>query len=158
MTNKRSKDDDVLAAFVVAVFRLNTALLAAGDAVVAPLGQTSARWRVLGPISKKPQTVSQIARGVGYARQSVQRISDLLVDEGLARYVDNPGDKRAQLLVLTARGEAVLAQIQRRQVAWFDRLLHTLKPGHLAELSASLDGISLVIEQDQEGEFTGEER
>src|SRR5271166_3493211 len=139
MDNKQSKDNAVFAAFVVAVFRLNTALLAAGDALVEPIGQTSARWRVLGPISKKPQTVAHIARRIGYARQSVQRVADVLVEEGLARYIDNPDDKRAQLLTLTAQGETVLAQIQQRQQDWFARLLQALKPEDLVNLTASLD-------------------
>ncbi len=149
MKTRRSSDDDVVAAFIVAVFRLNTALLAAGDALVEPVHQTSARWRVLGPISKQPQTVAQIARSIGYARQSVQRVSDLLVEEGLARYMDNPGDKRAQLLTLTARGDTVLAQIRRRQHIWFARLQQVLEPEHLAKLTTSLDDVSQIIEEDQ---------
>ncbi len=149
MNTKRSGNDDVFASFIVAVFRLNTALLAAGDALVEPVHQTSARWRVLGPISKKPLTVAQIARSIGYARQSVQRVSDLLVEEGFVRYIDNPGDKRAQLLTLTARGETVLAQIRRRQHIWFARLQQVLEPDRLARLTASLDDVSQIIEEDQ---------
>ncbi len=152
MSKKPSKNHDVFAAFVVAVFRLNTALLAAGDALIEPVGQTSARWRVLGPISKQPQTVAHIARTIGYARQSVQRVADVLVEEGLAHYIDNPSDRRAQLLTLTARGEAALGQIQQRQQAWFARLLQRLPPEHLAQLTASLDEISQVIETDTDHE------
>ncbi len=152
MANKRSRNQDILAGFVVAVFRLNSALMAAGDALVEPLGQTSARWRVLGPISKQPQTVAQIARSIGYARQSVQRLSDVLVEEGLARYLDNPADKRAQLVTLTRRGRAVLGDIQQRQQAWFSQLLRLLQPEHLAELTAALQGISQSIEEDNRRE------
>jgi DNA-binding MarR family transcriptional regulator len=148
MNTQQSKNDDVFADFVAAVFRLNAALLAAGDALVRPVGQTSARWRVLGCISKRPQTVAQIARGIGHARQSVQRVSDVLVRAGLARYIDKPGDKRAQLLTLTARGETVLGQIQQRQQVWSVRLLQILKPEHLAKLTASLDDISQTIAED----------
>ncbi len=143
---------------MVAVFRLNTALLAAGDALVEPVNQTSARWRVLGPISKKPQTVAQIARSIGYARQSVQRVSDILVEEGLARYIDNPGDKRTQLLTLTALGETVLGHIRQRQQVWFIRLLKMLKPEHLAKLTVSLDNISQTIEEDYDSQLTNKKR
>jgi hypothetical protein len=58
---------------VLEVFRLNGRLLAAGDRMTRPSGQTSARWQVLGAINPEPRTVAQIARVMGLARQSVQR-------------------------------------------------------------------------------------
>jgi DNA-binding MarR family transcriptional regulator len=61
-----------------------------GDAVARPVGQTSARWRVLAAVEEAPATVSQIARAWGLARQSVQRVADALVGEGWAAYEENP--------------------------------------------------------------------
>ncbi len=57
---------------------------------------------------------------LGLARQSVQRVADLLVEEGLAVYQENPADQRADLLKLTPRGRSVLASIQEAQRVWAD--------------------------------------
>ena len=68
---------------ILEVFRLNGRLLAAGDRLTRPSGQTSARWQVRCAIDIEPRTVSQIAQAMGLARQSVQRTTDRLQTEGL---------------------------------------------------------------------------
>jgi DNA-binding MarR family transcriptional regulator len=103
---------------VVLVFRLNGMLTAAGDALAAPAGQTSARWRVLAAVEETPMTVAQIARAWSLARQSVQRVADVLERDGLVAYEANPAHRRASLLRLTPGGRAALAQIQEAQRAW----------------------------------------
>jgi len=70
----------------VDVFRLNGLLIAVGDAMAEPSGQTTARWRVLAAIGDAPLTVAQIARAWWLTRQSVQRVADVLVKDGLAEY------------------------------------------------------------------------
>jgi DNA-binding MarR family transcriptional regulator len=107
---------------VLEVFRLNGRLLAAGDRMTRPVGQTSARWQVLGAIDHEPRTVSQIARAMGLTRQSVQRTADRLQTEGIVTYVDNPAHRRAKLVGLTARGRSVLDRITQRQVVWANEL------------------------------------
>ncbi|WP_181708345.1 MarR family winged helix-turn-helix transcriptional regulator [Chthonobacter rhizosphaerae] len=98
-------------ALAVEVFRLNGALVAAGDRLVAPLGLTSARWQVLGGIARDgtDKTVPQVARTMGLARQSVQRIVDDLVRDGLVALADNPHHKRARLVRLTPAGTRAFA-------------------------------------------------
>ena len=56
----------------------------ASGALAEPAGQTSARWRVLATVEDGPSTVAQVARSWGLARQSVQRVADVLVKEGQA--------------------------------------------------------------------------
>jgi DNA-binding MarR family transcriptional regulator len=118
----RTPAGDAFSELVVQVFRLNGVLAAAGDELAKPAGQTTARWRVLAAIEHAPSTVSQIARAWGLARQSVQRVADVLVDEGFAGYGQNPGHRRAQLLRLTPRGRRALGRIQAAQRAWADEL------------------------------------
>jgi DNA-binding MarR family transcriptional regulator len=118
----RSPAGDALSGLVVQVLRLGGLLTAAGDALAEPAGQTSARWQVLAGAELAPSTVAQIARRLGLARQSIQRVADLLEKEGLAVYEDNPDDMRAQLFCLTPRGRAALAAIQKAQRAWADAL------------------------------------
>ncbi len=52
---------------ILDLFRLTSAVLAAGDRLVAPLGLTSARWQVLGAIvsAERPQPVAWLARDLG---------------------------------------------------------------------------------------------
>ena len=107
---------------VVQTLRLHGLLIAAGNAMAKPLGQTETRWQVLGVIEHGPATVAEIARVFGLARQSVQRTADALVRDGLAAYEDNPRHRRAKLIRLTMPGEKVLRLIQVSQRAWADAL------------------------------------
>ena len=111
-------EEEAFTRLVLLVFRLNGLLLEAGDRLAAPVGQTSARWQVMGVIDHGPMTVSQVARTMGLRRQSVQRTSDLLAADGVAEYLDNPADRRAQLLTLTPRGRRALRAIERAQFEW----------------------------------------
>jgi DNA-binding MarR family transcriptional regulator len=102
----------------VRVFQLDGLFSAAGDALARPAGQTSARWQVMAAIEDSPATVAQIARRLRLARQSVQRVADLLDAEAIAAYEDNPGHRRAKLLRLTAKGRQALGTIQAAQRHW----------------------------------------
>lgn len=87
-----------------------------------PAGQTSARWRVLAAIEDARLTVPQVARAWWLSRQSVQRVADNLVEEGLAVYDDNPGHRRSKLLRITARGRSALRRIREAQRTWANEL------------------------------------
>jgi DNA-binding MarR family transcriptional regulator len=127
---------------VVQIFRLNGLLLAAGDALAEPAGQTSARWRVMAAVEDKPMSVAQIARGWGLARQSVQRVADVLVREKLAVYEENPRHRRAQLLVLTPEGRSALRTIQAAQQTWANALGAEIGE---ADLRQGIDLLSRVL-------------
>ena len=119
---RRSSAGDALSALAVQVLRLSGILVDSGDRLAGPMGQTSARWRVLAAVEEEPATVATIARALGQARQSVQRVADLLAESRLAVYRDNPDDRRAMLLELTARGRSTLRAIQEAQRGWADAL------------------------------------
>ena len=101
-----------LTALILDLFRLNSRLLIAGDRLVADLGLTSARWQILGAIAEadQPQPVAWLARDIGGARQNVQRIVNDLHRDGLVAFAPNPHHRRAQLVLMTARGRDVYAQ------------------------------------------------
>jgi DNA-binding MarR family transcriptional regulator len=130
----------------VQVLRLAGMLIDAGDALAAPSGQTSARWRVLAAVEEEPATVATIARALGQARQSVQRIADLLSADGLAAYDDNPDDRRAMLLRLTTRGRATLRTIQSAQRVWADALGVSIGERELRAASVTLARVSDALE------------
>jgi DNA-binding MarR family transcriptional regulator len=131
----------------VQVFRLEGLLSASGDALAAPSGQTTARWRVLAAVEDAPLTVAQIARAWSLARQSVQRVADLLARDGLVAYEPNPGHQRAKLLRLTPEGATVLGQIQQAQRGWADELGGRLDAGALERARAILAGVIDALEQ-----------
>jgi DNA-binding MarR family transcriptional regulator len=120
---ERSAAAEALTDLILEVFRLNGRLLAAGDALTRPFGQTSARWQVLGAIADEPRTVASIARDMGLARQSVQRTADLLERDGIVEFAANPAHRRAKLVRLSRRGRRILERITHAQVGWANDLV-----------------------------------
>ncbi|MCP4327470.1 MAG: MarR family transcriptional regulator [Alphaproteobacteria bacterium] len=117
-------------ALFLETFRLNGLLVAAGDRLTADIGLTSARWQVIGAIALagRPLTVSQIARNMGRARQSVQRVANELQAAGLVAFAINPDHRRAKLVRLTDRGAAAYRAAMARQVPWVNGLAQGLEP------------------------------
>lgn len=105
---------------VLSVFRLNGLLQAEGDRMAGELGLTSARWKVIGVIALAPGgvTVPSIARTLGQSRQAVQRITDVMRDDDLIHYTDNPRHKRSPLVVLTEQGLQVYNALRAVQDPW----------------------------------------
>src|SRR5215470_4747041 len=104
---KRTLAGEALSGLMLDLFRLNSLLLTAGDRLVAGLGLTSARWQILGAIiaAERPQPVAWLARDLGAARQNVQRIVNDLERDGLVTFETNPHHRRAQLVLLTEKGQ-----------------------------------------------------
>lgn len=123
---------------VLAVFRVNGLLLAAGDRLAAPSGLSSARWQVLGVVDHGPATVAEVARIMGLTRQSVRETADALAREGFVVHVDNPDDRRARRIALLPAGRRALRQVEARHAAWANALAASLDP---AALQATLAGL-----------------
>jgi len=140
------KPDDPLSRFSLSIFKVNGLLMRNGDQVTRSIGQSSARWQVLGRVGYAPQTVAQMARDMGHARQSVQRVADVLVTEGLALYQDNPHDRRTRLLELTPQGAEVLMAIYSLSEAWSQHLMTKLDPAQLIAVAAALEDIGHILE------------
>ncbi|GJD65613.1 MarR family winged helix-turn-helix transcriptional regulator [Methylobacterium frigidaeris] len=128
-----------LSGLVIEVFRLNGDLIEAGDALVQDLGLTSARWQVLGAVALAPAPlpVAHIARNMGLARQSVQRLVDDMRADGLVRLEPNPHHRRAPLVAMTPRGEVAYGQAMARKDLWADVLTEGLSP-EAVEAAATL--------------------
>jgi DNA-binding MarR family transcriptional regulator len=141
--------DDPLSRFSLSIFRLNGLLIWNGDRITGSIGQSSARWQVLGRVGYQPQTVAQMARDMGHARQSVQRLADVLAKEGLVVYKDNPADQRTRLLELTPPGAEILAEIYAQSEEWSRQMMTKLDAMQLAEVSDALDKIAHILETDE---------
>lgn len=122
--SRRSAAGDALTELVLPTFELNGEFLAAAQMMTEPVGLTPAWWQVLGATLDEPLPVAEIARrvGLGLARQSVQRVADLLTERGWATYRENPKHRRAKLVAPTDRGRAQLAQLTQAQHAWANRV------------------------------------
>jgi DNA-binding MarR family transcriptional regulator len=134
---------------VLIIFRLNGLLLGAGDHLAAPVGQTSARWQIMGCIDEEARSVAEVARIMGLARQSVQRIADLLVKDGLATYQENPDHKRAKLLKLNAKGLKALRTIEAAQYVWANELGATVGERDLTKVTKLLGELLQLLEKDK---------
>ena len=121
---KRTPAGDALTDLILDLFRLNYRLLAGGDRLVADLGLTSARWQILGAVAaaERPQPVAWLARDLGANRQNVQRIVNDLQQEGLVAFEANPHHRRAQLVVLTDKGQRASDAALRLQAPWINNL------------------------------------
>lgn len=109
---------DVVNEIVLNVFKLNGYFVKAADYLTKDSELTTARWQVLGAVLHEQHTVAAIARSMGLARQSVQRIADILVADGLAEFLPNPAHKRAKLLASTDKGLQAIQQIRPKVVEW----------------------------------------
>lgn len=127
-STKRTASGDAVTQLILDLFRLNNLLLTAGDRLVSELGLTSARWAILGAIANadRPQPVAWLARDMGANRQNVQRIINDLREAGLVAFEPNPHHRRAQLVILTDKGQQTFDAAMRLQTPWVNRLSERL--------------------------------
>lgn len=107
-------DEELAAAYrllIADVYELAGASRDSSDALAARAGLTTARWHVLSVVSDSAATVPAIARRLGLARQSVQRVVDDLVRDGQARLRPNPAHRRSPLVEPSEAGRAALAAV-----------------------------------------------
>lgn len=103
------------------IFRFNGQLLDVAAGLSAHLGITPTHWQTMAVIRNEPMTVSDISRRVGLRRQSVQHTTRQLAARGLVRLARNPRHVRAPLVALTRRGQQMMRQLLRLQVALTER-------------------------------------
>jgi DNA-binding MarR family transcriptional regulator len=141
----RTPAGDAFTALLGQVIGLTRRFTVVGEALAKPAGQTLARWLVLDAVDSAPATVAQVARTLHLARQSVQRLADVLARDGFAVYQDNPAHRRAKLLRITPRGRAALRRIQTAQVAWADALGAEIGEEELQRASVVLDRVRQAL-------------
>ncbi|PCC73045.1 DNA-binding transcriptional regulator, MarR family [Nannocystis exedens] len=131
---------------ILEVFRLNGLLLEAGDRLAAPSGLTSARWQVLGVADHGPVTVAQVARTMGLRRQSVQQTADALARDGFVVFVDDPDDRRARRIALTAAGRRALRAVEARHALWVEALAARVDLRALRATVAALRDANVLLQ------------
>jgi DNA-binding MarR family transcriptional regulator len=98
-------------------------LRAAGDAMTARFGQTTAEWGLLRSLDEEgPMTVAALARSRPVARQWIQRLANQLDKQGLIEFIDNPEHKRAKLMRITPAGTKLLRRIGAAFDGWANEM------------------------------------
>jgi DNA-binding MarR family transcriptional regulator len=131
---------------VLAIFRLSGLLHAAGDKMAEGVGLTSARWKVIGVIALASGgvTVPAIGRALGQSRQAVQRITNVMKEDGLLSYQHNPRHQRSPLVILTEQGQQVYNALRSVQDPW---ALENTSELALQDLETSLRVVRRLIHQ-----------
>lgn len=140
-----SDDPSIVRNLVISIFGMNGRLVETGNDLVRDIGLTTAWWQVLGALgySPVPLPVAHIARDMGLARQSVQRVVDLLVARHMVRLEDNPHHRRAKLVVLTQVGRDALAAAEAAEAPLNRLMLDRIGADRIAT------AISVVAEMDE---------
>lgn len=132
---------DILTQIILAIFRVNTHLLEEGDKLVAPLGMTSAIWRILGAIalSEQAPSCSQIVAAIGITRQGAQKQLNLALKKGLIESFPNPRHERSPLYALTQSGRDIYGEAMKLQMVWANALVQDIT---LMDLQTMLDALN----------------
>jgi DNA-binding MarR family transcriptional regulator len=141
----RTGSGDALTELVVKTFRLNGLFLEAAEQIARPAGLTAAWWQVLGAVLDQPRSVAGIAREMGLARQSVQRVADLLADRGLIEYGPNPAHQRAKLVAPTSAGRAAIDSLAATQHEWANRVAGAVGEDGLRRTVAVVDDLIAAL-------------
>lgn len=139
-----TKSGRIFTELILETFRLNGALIEAGDKLISDLGLTSARWQVLGSLMDEPITVAEIARRMGLSRQNVQRIANRLAKDGFIDTSPNPAHRRAKLYFLTSFGIESMQEVTKRQERWVNQLSKDIEPVGLSKT------VSVMIDSRQQ--------
>jgi len=117
---KRTQKGEMFTEIALETFKLSGLLSNEGDKLSHGQGISSARWKILGALTLygNQLTVSQIAKNMGQTRQSVQRLVDVMTNDGVLKLIDNPNHKRAKLVSITSKGEAIYENMEKIQIPW----------------------------------------
>ncbi|MEM6986399.1 MAG: helix-turn-helix domain-containing protein [Pseudomonadota bacterium] len=145
----RTEAGEALTDLILETFRLNGAMLEAGNKLTKPHGLTSARWQVMGAIdlAGHAMTVAQISRRMGLSRQGVQRIVNELVKSGLLELEDNIDHKRAPLVVISEAGQRAMIGVNRAQALWVNQLAENLNTRQVKQAVSLMKSIRERTEQ-----------
>jgi DNA-binding MarR family transcriptional regulator len=106
------------------------------------LGLTPSRTHLLWEVGQRgpvPQRV--LAEALKVTPRAVTGLVDALVDDGLVTREPHPGDRRATLVTLTARGEALVRQLKRDHKALALALFAPMSRSELDRFRRGLGGV-----------------
>lgn len=105
--------------------------------------QTLPRFEILAVLERSESglRMSALSEKLMVSNGNVTGIVERLVQDGLVERMAVPGDKRATLVRLTHKGEAVFAEMADVHERWVNELLHTVSEQEAGQLIESLTEI-----------------
>lgn len=115
----------------------------------AELETTLPRFDVMSALARAPEglKMSEISRRLRVSNGNITGIVDTLAKEGVALRVAVPGDRRANLVRLTPKGEDLFAEHAKAHEAWIDEILAGLDEDDVEGMIRRLDHLSGTLEE-----------
>jgi len=95
-----------------------------------------------------PITAGELAGRVGLSPAAMSRSLEALVKRRLVTRRESSSDRRVRLVEIAARGEAIVEELIALRRAGLERFVADLEPEPRAQLSAALDAISSVADDE----------
>lgn len=110
-------------------------------------GWTLPRFDVMSALDRSPEglKMSEISKLLRVSGGNITGIVDKLTEEGLALRVAIPGDRRAHLVRLTAKGQEVFSQHSAAHELWIDEILGGLDATDVSEMIDRLDRMNATL-------------
>lgn len=105
-----------------------------GDVALTPV-----QAHALGEIQLQPLTINQLAQQLNVDKSNASRTVTGLIKLGLVESIENPKDKRSQLVALTEQGQQALSQLDQQQNSFFEQLLTQLDNNEQEQLKLGLE-------------------
>ena len=145
---KPTSDRDNLGKLIIAISRL---WRRAADGALDDCGLSHATAMPLVTLSRLGDNIrhGQLADQLGVEGPSLVRIVDLLLADGLVTRVEDPADRRAKILSLTASG--------RKRVDEIERILGVLRTDILNDVDDGELHVTVAVLEKIEGKLLGRE-
>ncbi|MFH0270013.1 bifunctional helix-turn-helix transcriptional regulator/GNAT family N-acetyltransferase [Vibrio jasicida] len=105
-----------------------------GDVALTPV-----QAHALGEIKLQPLTINQLAQQLNVDKSNASRTVTGLIKLGLVESIENPKDKRSQLVALTEQDQQALSQLDQQQNSFFEQLLTQLDDSEQEQLKLGLE-------------------
>lgn len=117
------------------------------EVISEELGFDFRTGRLLVAVSRRPQTVGELGRYVRVGKSTMTGVLARMLSSGLVERETDPADRRASLIVPTARGREIAEALVTRVTAEVGRLLEPVDPGARAQLAELLQSILDAADQ-----------
>ncbi|MEZ9175224.1 bifunctional helix-turn-helix transcriptional regulator/GNAT family N-acetyltransferase [Vibrio kanaloae] len=119
--------------------RQTVRLLGMLDKQCGDVDLTPVQAHTLGEIQLQPITINQLAQQLNVDKSNASRTVTGLIKLGLVESLENPTDKRSQLVALTTQGIDALSQLDQQQSIFFEKVLSALNGNEQQLLKQGLE-------------------
>lgn len=114
-------------------------------------GSTLPRFDVMSALSRAPEglKMSEISKRLRVSNGNITGIVDKLSEDGLVLRVAVPGDRRANLVRLTPKGQTVFAEHAAAHEGWIDGILDALNADDIEGMIKRLDHLNLSLDDER---------